>query len=326
VEELKKLSYQDRVGLLFEAHSVLKNVLDVYFRRSGMDPGEDLTHIHLQLRVLIEEILAGPEFKELEKSYHRPFKSLYNTGGAASYNWTYERRPKVDRFHARIIEAHARGGNPRCPRIEPYYTLLKGLRAWLGYANRFPWGALKTSLADLRALASAAEAGGKKRATRQSHRRRGKTSKAGGVKRGQHGFKCLDRIDIPGIHPESGLNIVHVNGGEIKISDKLLTLLLRLIIGLKKGKDGWIDRDILSKEKIVPESGHQIYTRLRKRLEPHLTERNGRDLVENDGKGYYRLSTPPELVTYDKNKLLRHPTRDVRAVARRLPRSNKSKK
>lgn len=71
---------------------------------------------------------------------------------------------------------------------------------------------------------------------------------------------------------------------------------------------------------------YRWYNRLRDRLGTGLPRESDRGLVENDGSGDYRLSTHPDLVTYDKSKLLNHLKPDVQRIARMLPRYRKPKR
>jgi hypothetical protein len=73
-------------------------------------------------------------------------------------------------------------------------------------------------------------------------------------------------------------------------------------------------------EKIINDPiQYQIYNRLRTVLEGSLFDKDGRKFVENDGSKNYRVSTHPDFITYDRQKLLKHPDNRVGKFAKKLP-------
>lgn len=79
-----------------------------------------------------------------------------------------------------------------------------------------------------------------------------------------------------------------------------------LLAELKKGKYGWLIK-------------YQSIYRLRKPIEGSLREKDAKKFIENNGSKGYRISTHPDLVTYDRGNLLKHTDAEVKAIAKRLP-------
>ena len=134
------------------------------------------------------------------------------------------------------------------------------------------------------------------------------------------GYLCHDKLFVTGrtLHRRSTLLIV--NGNEITVEDSLFILLLRLVVELIKGEGGWVNRRALASEGIVGDPERfQPYSRLRRLLEGYLLDRDGRKFIENDSAKSYRISTHPDFVTYDRERLLEHPNHCVRELDRRLP-------
>jgi len=138
----------------------------------------------------------------------------------------------------------------------------------------------------------------------------------------EHGYKCRDRVCIPGDVPVNRSNRIEVNGNDIRIGDSVFALFLRLVLELKRRKGGWVDRYTLQSEGIVTDpENFQIYSNLRTALKGSLLgKEDGQKFIENDGSKRYRISTHPDFITYDKKKLLNHPDYRVKRVAGKLPR------
>jgi hypothetical protein len=133
-------------------------------------------------------------------------------------------------------------------------------------------------------------------------------------------YKCFDRVYIPGIIPLKRSNWLIINGNKIKIADYLFVLFLRLVAELKKGKGGWVSIYILKEEGIIAdELRYQIYSNLRRAIEGSLLSKNGNLSIQNDGSSNYRISTHPDFVSYNKEKLLSHPDHCIQRLAARLP-------
>lgn len=134
------------------------------------------------------------------------------------------------------------------------------------------------------------------------------------------GYKCKDRVHIPGAVPMKRSNLVVVNGHNIGIADSLFLLFLRLVVELKKRNGGWVDVQTLKEQRIVNHpDDYRIYSNLRRRLEGSLLNKRGQDFIENDGSKRYRISTHPDFIRYERGKLIKHPDKRIRSVAEKLP-------
>lgn len=140
------------------------------------------------------------------------------------------------------------------------------------------------------------------------------------------GYLCRDKVCIGGRmkkvggKTKKGRNLVEINGNEVTLGDALFILLLRLAVELKKGRGGYVSRVDLWKEGAVRDAeDFRPYSNLRAAVETQLVDRDGQKFVQNDGEKNYRISTHPDFVTYDRDRLLRHPSRRVNELAKLLP-------
>ena len=130
-------------------------------------------------------------------------------------------------------------------------------------------------------------------------------------------YLCRDRIHIPGDAPMPRNNLILINGKPVNLPDAPFALLFRLAVALWQDKNGWIETPTLWEERIIPDPGkHQPFSNLRKLLEEHLDSKNGKQFIENDGTKRYRLSTHPDFITCDREKLFHHPDDRTRRIAR----------
>ena len=127
-------------------------------------------------------------------------------------------------------------------------------------------------------------------------------------------------VHIPGGRPMKRSNEVVVNRHRTKVGDRAFRLLVRLVVELKKGDGGWVNTLQLEEDRVIPDPRlHHVYSDLRKAVEGSLHGRDGMKFIENDGSQNFRISTHPDLITYDKEKLTNHPDNDVAAIASKLP-------
>jgi hypothetical protein len=123
----------------------------------------------------------------------------------------------------------------------------------------------------------------------------------------KYDYKCQDKLNIPGTSPRKRSNDVFINGHRVSLGDSLFALLMRLAVELKKGKGGWVNTaDLMAEGFINDIMLHQPYSNLRSKLEGSLNEKDGQKLIESSGSKEYRLSTHPDFVTYDREKLQSH--------------------
>lgn len=125
-------------------------------------------------------------------------------------------------------------------------------------------------------------------------------------------YQCYDKVFIPGTIPISRSNFIEVNGNRLKIGDSLFCLFLLLVVELKKGDGGWVNIKTLSGK-------YQIYSNLRTALQGSLLVKDGQKFIQSDGSKNYRVSTHPDFITYDKEKLLNHQDHRIRELAEKSP-------
>ncbi|MFH0926835.1 MAG: hypothetical protein V1872_14590 [bacterium] len=127
-----------------------------------------------------------------------------------------------------------------------------------------------------------------------------------------HGYKCLDKIHIPGIKPKYKNNKIIVNAKELNIGDASFNLLIQFIVELKKKNGGWVTFNT--------EAGrYQTFSRLRGEFKGYLLDdKKLKKIIESNGQKQYRLSTLPDFVTYDKDKLIDHEDPSIRELAKDL--------
>jgi hypothetical protein len=131
----------------------------------------------------------------------------------------------------------------------------------------------------------------------------------------KYGYKCQDKLHIPGTFPRKRSNDVFINTNKISLGDSLFALLMRLAVELKKKKGGWVNTaDLMDEHFINDIMLHQPYSNLRSNLEGSLKEKDGQKFIESSGSMEYRLSTHPDFVTYDRKKLKSHPVSLVQSL------------
>jgi len=132
-------------------------------------------------------------------------------------------------------------------------------------------------------------------------------------------YKCYDKIYIPGTIPMKRSNEIEVNDHKIKLGDSVFKLFLRLVLELKKEKQGWVNRHSLGSDSIIADvEKFQIYSNLRTALQGSLLDKDGQKFIENNGSKQYRISLHPDFIAYDREKLLKHPDSSIQKFARRL--------
>jgi len=121
-------------------------------------------------------------------------------------------------------------------------------------------------------------------------------------------YLCQDRLYIPGTFPRERMNDIFLNGHKLRLGDALFALLMRFVAELKKGQGGWVSTSDLVAEGYINHIEHrQRFSNLRTKLEGSLHEKAGTKFIQASGSKEYRLSTHPDFVTYDKEKLKTHP-------------------
>lgn len=109
-------------------------------------------------------------------------------------------------------------------------------------------------------------------------------------------YKCYDKIYIPGTIPMKRSNEVEVNSHKIKLGDSVFKLFLRLVLELKKEKQGWVNRHSLGSDSIIADvEKFQIYSNLRMALQGSLLDKDGQKFIENNGSNSIAYRSTPIL-------------------------------
>ncbi len=133
-------------------------------------------------------------------------------------------------------------------------------------------------------------------------------------------YKCRDKVYIPGTIPMKRSNLIDVNGNEIGIADYIFVLFLSLVAELRKKEGGWVHVPTLMNDgRVTNGLKPQTFSNLRTQLKGSLLDKEVLKFIQNDGSGNYRVSTHPDFISYDKQKLINHPNPDIRKVAEELP-------
>ncbi|HEX77106.1 MAG TPA: hypothetical protein G4O03_01645 [Dehalococcoidia bacterium] len=136
----------------------------------------------------------------------------------------------------------------------------------------------------------------------------------------RYGYKSRLPIYITGDVEKRATNIVEINETRVPIGDAAFTLFLRLVVELKKNKKGSVSKSTLIRGGYIKADGEfQAIARLRQAFNAALGWLAPQEFIEAPKPKTLRLSTHPDLVTYDKEKLLRHSNEKIRRLARRLP-------
>jgi len=137
----------------------------------------------------------------------------------------------------------------------------------------------------------------------------------------KHSYLCrADQLYIPGTVPQKRSNEIFLNGNKLSLGDSLFALLMRFVVELKKGDGGWVSSEDLYAEGFInnPDT-YQHYSNLRTALKGGLKDKDGSKFIEASKSKKYRISAHPDFITYDKEKLFKHPDSDIKALAKKLP-------
>ena len=77
--------------------------------------------------------------------------------------------------------------------------------------------------------------------------------------------------------------------------------------------------DLKSEGIITDDLKYQVYIRLRIELKGSLLGKNGDKFIESDDSKNYHISTHPDFITYDKEKLLNYQDNQIKDIAKKLP-------
>ena len=138
-------------------------------------------------------------------------------------------------------------------------------------------------------------------------------------------YKCYYKINIIGKDEDlKKENYIEIDDNGIILSENNFLIFMRLILELKNNKAGWVNIEKFIEETELQLSGHyQLISRLRQNIQKILNEKATKELVENKKSGFYRISTHPDFITYNKEKLLNRQDSQVSKLAEELPDNDK---
>jgi len=115
-------------------------------------------------------------------------------------------------------------------------------------------------------------------------------------------------------------NKIEIDLKEVIISDISLLQLLRLLVELKKGDGGWyfinsIDDDFLND---IYSMTHQSISRLKEPIKTAFDVDFAENLIENNSRGEYRLSTHPDLVELNKKEIKKHKSERIQQFVKKF--------
>ncbi|HOC94359.1 MAG TPA: hypothetical protein PKH33_18555 [bacterium] len=119
------------------------------------------------------------------------------------------------------------------------------------------------------------------------------------AKKGKNLFKCDDILFFDG-NVDKRRTYICVNDQQFSIPNREFEIILMLAVQLKKDGKGWVRSD-----RIAADNAWQLVSRARKCLQVYLKDKNG-EIIENNYGGSYRLSVPPDNVSFDIETLQEH--------------------
>jgi hypothetical protein len=137
------------------------------------------------------------------------------------------------------------------------------------------------------------------------------TVKKQSANKGKSFFKCSDTILFDG-RAEKRRTYIRINGNLVSIPNRDFEILLQLAVQLKKDGKEWVHGD-----KIARDSAWQCVSRARKSVQTKLNDENA-EIIENDNGGSYRLSVPPENVSFDTDTIQDHWNKSISSLVGQL--------
>ncbi len=135
----------------------------------------------------------------------------------------------------------------------------------------------------------------------------------------KYGYNCKLPIHVTGKVAESNNNVVEVGDSLVEMGDTPFRLFLRLVLELKRNKEGAVTKtDLRSEGYLSEDSEFQSVGRLRNCFIRALGDLDPKKLVEVYRPKSLRLSIHPEIITVDMAKLSAHDDARVRELAQQL--------
>jgi hypothetical protein len=112
-------------------------------------------------------------------------------------------------------------------------------------------------------------------------------------------YKCEDAFEF--LHENDPLkdNLI-INDVGLRLCESLLKPLRYLAQKTVDTKTGWVYIQDMKSEGVIPQEGYQSFSRLRSALAGYLIKKNGKDLIEANGRKQYRLSIDPRNIRLPK--------------------------
>lgn len=112
-------------------------------------------------------------------------------------------------------------------------------------------------------------------------------------------YQCEDAFEfLPGDDPLKD-NLI-INDVNLRLCESLLKPLRYLAQKMVDTKTGWVYIQDMKSEGIIPQEGYQSFSRLRSALAGYLIKKNGKNLIEANGRKQYRLSIDPRNIKFPK--------------------------
>lgn len=135
----------------------------------------------------------------------------------------------------------------------------------------------------------------------------------------QNRYKTQLPVLITGEREKWQRNTVIVNGLPVALGDGLFLIFLRLCVQLVKSGNGMKKAGLRSGGCLRSGSEEQTIGRLRSAFGAVLEKRTTHDFIESYGRGMIRISTSPDLVKYNRERLRSHGNEKIKHLAEQLP-------
>ncbi|MBN1971794.1 MAG: hypothetical protein JW870_20715 [Candidatus Delongbacteria bacterium] len=139
----------------------------------------------------------------------------------------------------------------------------------------------------------------------------------------KHGYNCRSKINIMGkdnyLKKE---NYVEIDDNGVELSENNYLIFLRLVLEIKRSKEGWVHVERFIQDTNLQLSGHfQLIARLRQNLQKIkiMDEKEVKKFIENKKGGFYRISNHPDFISYDKEQLMQVDEGKIQDIIKQLP-------
>ena len=139
----------------------------------------------------------------------------------------------------------------------------------------------------------------------------------------KYNYKCYYKIIIIGKDEDlKKENYIEVDGNGIELGKNNFILFVKLALESTRNNEGWVNIESFVQKIDLTFTGiYQLIGRLRENLMKikALDNNSVKKLIENKKSGLYRISTHPDFITCNKEKLLNHQDPKIRKLAEELP-------